>query len=63
MTVKIGQPIDPDMLRAIPDRSAQLNFLRAAVYALGRDAAPRLPRAARSAMGSRWDSADSAQPA
>jgi putative hemolysin len=70
MAVNIGQPIDPDMLRAIPDRIPQLNFLRASVYALGRDAAPRLPaasewieRGARSAMGSRWDSADSAQPA
>jgi putative hemolysin len=68
MTVNIGKPIEPEMLRAIPDRCAQLNFLRAGVYALGRDAAPQLPAAdgwtrqgARSAMASRWGSA--AQPA
>jgi putative hemolysin len=49
--VKIGEPIDPEVLRAIPDRRAQMSFLRAGVYELGRQGAqavaktfaPRLP--------------------
>jgi len=35
ITVNVGQPIAPDVLRAIAGRDAQLSFLRAAVYALG----------------------------
>ncbi len=53
--VKIGKPIEPEMLRAIPDRRAQMSFLRAGVYELGRQGAkvvaktfaPRLPRIGR----------------
>ena len=36
ITVTVGKPISPDMLRAIPSRRAQTNFLRAAVYEMGR---------------------------
>jgi putative hemolysin len=36
ITVRIGKPIDPTMLGAIDDRGAQMNFLRAGVYSLGR---------------------------
>jgi putative hemolysin len=36
VTVRIGKPIDPTMLGAIDDREAQMNFLRAGVYSLGR---------------------------
>jgi len=39
MTVNIGTPISPDTLRAIPERRAQMSFLRAAVYELGRERA------------------------
>jgi putative hemolysin len=35
ITVNIGKPISPDALRAIPDRRAQMSFLRAGVYELG----------------------------
>jgi hypothetical protein len=53
--VKIGEPIDPGVLRAIPDRRAQMSFLRAGVYELGRHgaeavvktSAPRPPRIGR----------------
>jgi hypothetical protein len=53
--VKIGEPIEPDVLRAIPDRRAQMSFLRAGVYELGRKGAqavaetlaPRPPQIAR----------------
>ena len=53
--VKIGKPIEPEMLRAIPDRRAQMSFLRAGVYELGREgtpvaakkSTPRLPRIGR----------------
>jgi putative hemolysin len=42
ITVNIGKPISPDVLRAIPDRHAQMSFLRAGVYELERErAAPR----------------------
>jgi putative hemolysin len=37
MTVNIGKPISPDTLRAIPERRAQMSFLRAGVYELGRE--------------------------
>jgi putative hemolysin len=40
MAVNIGKPIDPEMLRAIPDRRAQTSFLRAGVYELGREGTP-----------------------
>jgi Acyltransferase len=40
ITVKIGKPIDPAALCAIPDRRAQMSFLRAGVYELGREGAP-----------------------
>jgi putative hemolysin len=40
ITARIGEPIEPDALSAIPNRKAQMNFLRAAVYELGRDGAP-----------------------
>src|SRR5271170_4178288 len=36
ITVNIGKPISPDLLRAIPSRRAQLAFLRAGVYELER---------------------------
>jgi putative hemolysin len=36
ITVNVGKPISPAMLRHIPGRRAQANFLRAAVYELGR---------------------------
>jgi putative hemolysin len=36
ITARIGKPIDPAMLGAIEDRDAQMNFLRAGVYSLGR---------------------------
>jgi hypothetical protein len=39
MTVNIGKPISPDTLRAIPERRAQMSFLRAGVYELGRERA------------------------
>jgi putative hemolysin len=42
--VRIGSPIDPFMLRMIPSRAAQLNFLRASVYdlaAAGPEPAPK----------------------
>ena len=39
ITVNIGKPISPDMLRAIPSRRAQLGFLRAGVYELERERA------------------------
>jgi putative hemolysin len=39
MTVNIGKPISPDTLRAIPKRRAQMSFLRAGVYELGRERA------------------------
>ena len=39
ITVNIGKPISPDLLRAIPSRRAQLGFLRAGVYELERERA------------------------
>jgi putative hemolysin len=36
ITVRIGKPIDPAMLGAIENRDAQMSFLRAGVYSLGR---------------------------
>ena len=44
ITVNIGKPISPDVLRAIPSRRAQLSFLRAGVYELERERA--IPAAA-----------------
>jgi putative hemolysin len=39
--VNVGKPISPDVLRTIPKRHAQVNFLRAGVYELEREfAAP-----------------------
>jgi hypothetical protein len=38
ITVTVGKPISPDTLRAIPCRRAQTDFLRAAVYEMGRQA-------------------------
>jgi hypothetical protein len=40
IAVNIGKPINPDTLRAIPDRRAQMSFLRAGVYELGREGNP-----------------------
>jgi putative hemolysin len=37
IVVNIGKPIPPDLLRAIPDRRAQVSFLRAGVYELDRE--------------------------
>jgi putative hemolysin len=48
ITVRIGKPIDPAMLGAIEDRDAQMNFLRAGVYSLGRDGRSRGGTIARS---------------
>jgi putative hemolysin len=39
ITVNIGKPISPDALRAMPNRPAQLSFLRAGVYELERERA------------------------
>jgi putative hemolysin len=39
MTVNIGRPMSPDILRDIPDRRARTGFLRASVYELGREVA------------------------
>jgi putative hemolysin len=39
ITVNIGRPISPDALRAMPNRPAQLSFLRAGVYELERERA------------------------
>jgi putative hemolysin len=39
ITVNIGKPISPDLLRAMPSRPAQLGFLRAGVYELERERA------------------------
>ncbi len=39
ITVNIGKPISPDLMRAIPSRRAQLGFLRAGVYELERERA------------------------
>lgn len=35
INVRIGEPIEPEALGAIPNRRAQMSFLRAAVYELG----------------------------
>jgi putative hemolysin len=49
INVRIGEPIEPEVLSAIPNRRAQMSFLRAAVYELDRDEGgvagkmPRLP--------------------
>jgi putative hemolysin len=43
ITVRVGKPIEPALLRAIPDRDAQMNFLRAGVYTMAqRPASNRL---------------------
>jgi putative hemolysin len=34
--VVVGEPISPDLLRHIPERRAQMSFVRASVYELGR---------------------------
>ena len=39
IAVNIGRPISPDALRAMPNRPAQLSFLRAGVYELERERA------------------------
>jgi putative hemolysin len=39
ITVNIGKPISPDLLRAMPNRYAQMSFLRAGVYELERERA------------------------
>jgi putative hemolysin len=39
ITVNIGKPISPDLLRAMPNRYAQTSFLRAGVYELERERA------------------------
>jgi putative hemolysin len=45
ITVNIGKPISPDLLRAMPNRHAQMSFLRAGVYELERErAAPAANR-------------------
>jgi putative hemolysin len=36
ITVNIGKPISPNVLKSIPDREARLSFLRASVYELER---------------------------
>jgi putative hemolysin len=41
IAVNIGKPISPEMLRHIHGRGAQLNFLRAGVYELGRGRAAK----------------------
>lgn len=45
ITARIGKPIDPAMLCAIEDRDAQMNFMRAGVYSLGRKASRGGPSA------------------
>ncbi len=40
ISVRIGEPIEPEALSAIPHRKAQMSFLRAAVYELGREGTP-----------------------
>jgi putative hemolysin len=39
ITVNVGKPISPEMMRAVPNRKAQLSFLRAGVYELERERA------------------------
>jgi hypothetical protein len=39
ITVNIGKPISPDMMRAVANRKAQVSFLRAGVYELERERA------------------------
>jgi Acyltransferase len=39
ITVSIGKPISPDLLRVIPNRHAQMSFLRASVYEIERERA------------------------
>jgi putative hemolysin len=45
ITVNIGKPISADVLRAIPNRHAQVSFLRAGVYELERERAAPSPAA------------------
>jgi hypothetical protein len=47
INVRIGEPIEPELLSAIPNRRAQMSFLRAAVYELDREdggVAGKMPR-------------------
>jgi putative hemolysin len=54
ITVNIGKPISPDLLRAMPNRHAQMSFLRAGVYELERErAAPKAITPRRDAAGAR----------
>jgi putative hemolysin len=48
ITVNVGKPIAPNVLRAMPSRGAKMSFLRAAVYELERELAAPLTRANRS---------------
>jgi putative hemolysin len=58
ITVNIGKPISPDLLRAIPSRRAQLAFLRAGVYELERERAT--PAAASTVLPPRGEGGGSA---
>jgi putative hemolysin len=54
ITVNIGKPISPDLLRAMPNRYAQMSFLRAGVYELERErAAPKAITPRRDTAGAR----------
>ncbi len=55
ITVRIGKPIDPAMLGAIEDRDAQMNFMRAGVYSLGRKASRGVLSARSSYVGAAPD--------